>query len=59
MRAILAVFAKELRENLRERRTLLTALIFGPLFARLDLSITGAADPQRRGCGRNSHWPSP
>ena len=31
MRAILTVFAKEFRENLRERRTLLTALILGPL----------------------------
>jgi len=31
VRAILTVFAKEFRENLRERRTLLTALILGPL----------------------------
>ena len=31
MRAILIVFLKELRENLRERRTLYTALILGPL----------------------------
>jgi len=29
--AILTVFAKEFRENLRERRTLLSALILGPL----------------------------
>ncbi|HEU4623534.1 MAG TPA: ABC transporter permease [Steroidobacteraceae bacterium] len=35
MRAILTVFAKEFRENLRDRRTLFTALIFGPLFAPL------------------------
>jgi sodium transport system permease protein len=32
---ILTVFAKEFRENLRDRRTLFTALIFGPLFAPL------------------------
>lgn len=32
MRALLAVFAKEFRENLRDRRTLTSALIFGPLF---------------------------
>jgi sodium transport system permease protein len=35
MRAILTVFAKEFRENLRDRRTLFTALIFGPLFSPL------------------------
>jgi len=31
MHAILTVFAKEFRENLRERRTLFSALILGPL----------------------------
>jgi sodium transport system permease protein len=31
MRAILTVFRKEFRENLRDRRTLLTALVVGPL----------------------------
>ena len=35
MRAILTVFSKEFRENLRDRRTLFTALVFGPLFAPL------------------------
>jgi sodium transport system permease protein len=35
MHAILTVFSKEFRENLRDRRTLFTALIFGPLFAPL------------------------
>lgn len=35
MGAILTVFAKEFRENLRDRRTLFTALIFGPLFSPL------------------------
>jgi sodium transport system permease protein len=33
--AILTVFWKEFRENLRDRRTLFSALIFGPLFGPL------------------------
>src|SRR5579871_6799756 len=32
MRALLTVFGKEFLENLRDRRTLLSALLFGPLF---------------------------
>jgi len=32
MRALLTVFAKEFLENLRDRRTLVSALLFGPLF---------------------------
>ena len=32
MRAVLTVFAKEFFENLRDRRTVMTALLFGPLF---------------------------
>jgi sodium transport system permease protein len=35
VRAILAVFRKEFRENLRDRRTVISALIFGPLFGPL------------------------
>ncbi len=35
MHTILTVFAKEFRENLRERRTLFTALILGPLLGPL------------------------
>jgi sodium transport system permease protein len=35
MRALLIVFGKEFRENLRDRRTLLSALLFGPLFGPL------------------------
>ncbi len=35
MRALLIVFSKEFRENLRDRRTLLSALLFGPLFGPL------------------------
>ena len=35
MRALLIVFMKELIENLRDRRTLISALLFGPLFGPL------------------------
>jgi sodium transport system permease protein len=35
MRAILTVFVKEFRENLRDRRTLISALILGPLLGPL------------------------
>jgi sodium transport system permease protein len=35
MSTVLAVFVKEFRENLRDRRTLFTALVFGPLFGPL------------------------
>jgi sodium transport system permease protein len=35
MRALLTVFAKEFIENLRDRRTLFSALLFGPLFGPL------------------------
>ncbi len=35
MWGILSVFRKEFRENLRDRRTLVSALIFGPLFGPL------------------------
>lgn len=34
-RAIISVFAKEFRENLRDKRTLMAAIIFGPLFGPL------------------------
>lgn len=52
MRAILTVFLKEFRENLRDKRTLLSALILGPLLgpmlfaAALSMSI-------ERGAARN------
>lgn len=48
MKAIWRVFLKEVRENLRDRRTLISALIFGPLFgpilvaSALSLSFRGA-----------------
>lgn len=35
MRTLLTVFGKEFSENLRDRRTLLSALLFGPLFGPL------------------------
>ncbi len=38
MRAIWRVFIKEVRENLRDRRTVISALIFGPLFGPLLVS---------------------
>jgi len=40
MWAILSVFRKEFRENLRDRRTLISALIFGPLFGPLLFGAT-------------------
>jgi len=38
LRGIWAVFRKEFRENLRDRRTLLSALVFGPLLGPLLVS---------------------
>jgi sodium transport system permease protein len=40
MRAVLTVFAKEFFENLRDRRTLISALVFGPLFVPLLFATT-------------------
>jgi sodium transport system permease protein len=37
--AILSVFSKEFRENLRDRRTLISALILGPLFGPLLFAV--------------------
>ena len=39
MRKFLAVFAKEARDNLRDRRTLFTVLVFGPLFGPLFFTL--------------------
>jgi sodium transport system permease protein len=39
MRGILTVFAKEFLENLRDRRTVLTALLLGPLFGPIFFSV--------------------
>jgi sodium transport system permease protein len=55
MRALLTVFRKEFLENLRDRRTLVSALLFGPLFGpllfgamvsrMLDQSVAESDDP--------------
>jgi len=38
--AVLEVFAKEFRENLRDRRTVIAALIFGPVFVPLLFAVS-------------------
>ena len=50
MRAVLTVFAKEFRENLRERRTLVSALLLGPLLGPL-LLAGGLSLRLERGAG--------
>jgi sodium transport system permease protein len=52
MHAVLTVFVKEFRENLRERRTLLSALILGPLLGPL-LFAGGLTLRLERGVGEN------
>ncbi|MEO7207192.1 MAG: ABC transporter permease, partial [Steroidobacteraceae bacterium] len=57
MRTLLIVFVKEFRENLRDRRTLVSALLFGPLFGpllfglmvsrMLNQSVAASDDPVR------------
>jgi sodium transport system permease protein len=39
MNTVLVVFLKEFRENLRDRRTLFTALLFGPLFGPILFAV--------------------
>ncbi|HXC58692.1 MAG TPA: ABC transporter permease [Steroidobacteraceae bacterium] len=39
MRAVLTIFGKEFRENLRDRRTVMTALLLGPLFGPVFFSL--------------------
>jgi sodium transport system permease protein len=39
IRATLTVFVKEFRENLRDRRTVMTALLFGPIFGPVFFSL--------------------
>jgi sodium transport system permease protein len=46
---VLSVFAKEFRENLRERRTLFTALIVGPLLCPLLLAGALSLEIERGG----------
>ena len=40
MRGLFAVFRKEVFENLRDRRTIIAALVFGPLFGPLLLAAS-------------------
>jgi sodium transport system permease protein len=47
MWAILTVFRKEFRENLRDRRTLISALIFGPLFGPVLFAVALSLSIQR------------
>jgi sodium transport system permease protein len=47
MRAFLTVWLKELRENFRDRRTLMTALVFGPLGAPLLFAVMMTFSLQR------------
>jgi sodium transport system permease protein len=52
MRAILTVFIKEFRENLREKRTLLSALILGPLLGPILFAVALSSSIER-GASRN------
>lgn len=52
MRAILTVFLKEFRENLRDKRTLLSALILGPLLGPM-LFATALSMSIERGAAKN------
>ena len=40
MRTLIAVFRKEVLDNVRDRRTLASALIMGPLFGPMSVSYT-------------------
>lgn len=67
MRALLTVFYKEFIENLRDRRTLLSALLFGPLFGpilfgamvtrMLDQSLAEADVPLQMTVAGGDHAP--
>ncbi|HVW69279.1 MAG TPA: ABC transporter permease [Steroidobacteraceae bacterium] len=47
MRALFTVFSKEFRENLRERRTLFSALVFGPLLGPLLFALALSLNIER------------
>jgi sodium transport system permease protein len=55
MRAIWRVFIKEVRENLRDRRTVISALIFGPLFG--PILVASALSLSFRGAGAQGEKP--
>ena len=55
MMAIWRVFIKEVRENLRDRRTVISALIFGPLFG--PILIASALSVSFRGAGAQGEKP--
>jgi sodium transport system permease protein len=55
MKAIWRVFLKEARENLRDRRTVISALIFGPLFG--PILIASALSMSFRGAGVQGEKP--
>src|SRR5476651_2714840 len=67
MRAICIVFGKEFLENLRDRRTLLSALLFGPLFGpllfglmvsrMLNQSVVESDEPLRLTISGSEHAP--
>src|ERR1700692_3697855 len=67
MRALFTVFRKEFLENLRDRRTLLSALLFGPLFGpllfgfmvsrMLDQSVAVSDEPLKLTISGSEHAP--
>jgi sodium transport system permease protein len=67
MRALFTVFAKEFLENLRDRRTLVSALLFGPLFGpilfgamvsrMLNQSVVESDEPLRLTVAGQDHAP--
>ncbi len=67
MHALLTVFRKEFLENLRDRRTLLSALLFGPLFGpllfglmvsrMLDQSVVESDEPLKLTISGGEHAP--
>ena len=68
MRALLTVFRKEFLENLRDRRTLISALLFGPLFGpilfgamvsrMLNQSVLESDEPLRVTVSGSEHAPN-
>lgn len=68
MRSLLTVFRKEFLENLRDRRTLLSALLFGPLFGpilfgamvsrMLNQSVLESDEPLRITVSGGEHAPN-